>query len=271
MSGTGEQKVTLANGGETLCCWFDGPVAVVQLNRPEVHNALDPALCIRLQRSLEQLDGDPEVRAIVLTGAGRSFCSGDDLNIVREADGDAFHRAIEQLQSVTRCLLDLRKPVICALNGPAFGAGLELALACDIRMATPAFACATPEVRLGLIATNAATVLLPLLIGPGRARRMLLGGARVDAAWCLEAGLVDAIDDAETLLASAVAWASEFGEGGPEAIAATRRLLHAPLSAALSAALDAETAVCVAAQRSDEGQEGVAAYFERRTPAWRRT
>jgi enoyl-CoA hydratase/carnithine racemase len=269
MDEAGERNLTLADGAETLRCGFDGPVAVVQLNRPQVRNALDPALCIRLQRTLEQLDDDPEVRAIVLTGAGRTFCSGDDLNVVRAASEADFRRAIERLQALTRCLVDLETPVVCALNGPALGAGLELALACDVRIAAPGFFCATPEVRLGLIATNAATVLLPLLIGPGRARRMLLGGGRVDAAWCLSAGLIDAIDEAETLLASALAWASEFAEAGPAALAASRRLLNAPLRAALGAALDQEADACVAAQASAEGREGVAAHFERRPPAWR--
>lgn len=216
------------DGAGVLDAWMEGRTAVVRLNRPHVHNALDEALTRRLAAELGRIDADAGARAIVLTGAGASFCSGDDLSLVRDADPAQFERSIQGLQDLTAALLHLRKPVICALNGPAYGAGLELVLACDLRLATPDFLCATPEVKLGLIATNAATVLLPQLVGPARARRMLLTGARMDATWCHAAGLVDEIVEAQDLMPRALGLAAEFALAGPGALAATRRLLAAP-------------------------------------------
>lgn len=255
--------------GGVLSARVEGAVAVVTLNRPHVHNALDSELTRSLTQALRRFDEEPSVRALVLTGAGASFCSGDDLRTVRDADSGAFRRSIEQLQNLTACLIGLRKPIVCALNGPAFGAGLELVLACDVRVATPAFACATPEVRLGLIATNAATVLLPHLVGPSRARRMLFTGERMDAAWCLAAGLVDEVVPPEDLMPAAMRMASDYLVAAPEALATTRKLLMAPMKAALDEALRAEGEACVVAREAGEGREGVDAWFGERLPAWR--
>jgi enoyl-CoA hydratase/carnithine racemase len=245
-----------------------GPAAVVVLNRPEVHNALDEALLGRLCEVLQELDRDGAVRAIVLTGAGTSFCSGDDLRVARSGGAGDFARSVHGLQRVAAHMFALSKPIIGALNGPAFGGGLELTLGCDMRICTPGFLCATPEVRLGLIMTNAASVLLPLLIGPSRAARMLLTGARVEADWCLDAGLVDEIVPPEALLDRALALAGEVAGAGPEAVAATRRLLNAPLAARIAAALEAEAEACVDAGRSPEAAEGLAAFFDKRVPRW---
>lgn len=248
--------------------WRQGPVSVVQLSRPRVHNALNEAMMQELHRQLLAADQDPSVRALVLTGAGASFCSGDDLRIVREARPEDFKRAIDGLQALTVCLFQLRKPVVCAFNGPAFGAGLELALACDARLATQTFVCSTPEVQLGLIITNGASVLLPLLIGGARARRLMLTGSRVDAQWCLQAGLVDELVPDDSLIARAVELAGAMASGAPMAIAESRRLLNAPLLAALNEALRAEARQCVLARESRDGREGVVAFFEGRAPVW---
>ena len=177
--------------GGILLTSADGPVVTLRLNRPHVHNAFDDALLVALEAELARLDRADAVRAVILTGEGRSFSSGDDLKGLRDASDEAFAHSIDALQCVTARLFDMAKPVICALNGPAYGAGLELALACDVRLAAPGFVCATPEVRLGLVATNGASLLLPLLVGQSRARRMLLSGGSRNADWCLAAGLVE--------------------------------------------------------------------------------
>lgn len=255
--------------GGVLGAWTEGSTAVLRLQRPHVHNALDRALLAALHAELQRLEADPSIRAVILTGQGASFCAGDDLQTVRDSSPEEFRRSIEELQGLTARLLRRTHPVICAFNGPAYGAGLELSLACDIRLATPNFACSTPEVKLGLIATNAATVLLPHLVGPARARRMLFSGARMDARWCVEAGLIDEIVGPQVLMDRALALAAEFAEGGPGAVAETRRLLNAPLRDALDAALIDESATCVAARESHEGREGVESYFASRAPEWR--
>jgi enoyl-CoA hydratase/carnithine racemase len=222
-------------------------VVVLALDRPHVHNALDRAMVDALAHALAHADADPSVRAVVLTGVGASFCSGDDLREAAAADRDAFRELLAGLQRLTTTLVELGKPVVAAFNGPAYGAGLELALGCDARLATPSFTCATPEVQLGLLATGGASLLLPMLVGPARARRLLLSGATVDAAWCLAAGLVDELVEPDRLLARAVTLARELSAGPAGAVAQTRALLAGRLAAALPDALADEATACLEA------------------------
>lgn len=244
-----------------------GRTGVVEINRPAARNALDDPLLDLLISAIESLRDDAQIRALILTGVGPVFCAGDDLKCALRATPEQFAATVYRLQALSVALLDFGKPSIAAMNGPAFGGGLELALNCDIRIATASFQCATPEVRLGLTPTNAATVLLPLLVGHSKARRMLFGGARYDARWCLDAGLLDEITSSEDLLPRAVAIAEELSSGAPSALAATRRLLNAPLKDALTSALAAETEICLAAHRS-EGPRGVRAFLSGQAPPW---
>lgn len=255
-------------GGESLLLSVAGAVATLTLNRPRIHNALDDRLLARLESALAAIDCDPAIRAVVLTGAGRSFSAGDDLKNLRSSGADAFADTIRALQRVAAAMVALSKPIVAALNGPAYGAGLELVLACDMRVATADFVCATPEVRLGLVATNGASLLLPLLIGPSRARQLLLSGERRDAAWCERVGLIDEIVAADRLATRAAELALALGGGAPRATAATRALLNGPLAEMLRGALEAEAAACIAARASDEAGEGVDAFFARRAPRW---
>lgn len=243
-------------------------VTVLTLNRPRVHNALDRALMESLCDALASAAGDSAVRAIVLTGAGRSFCSGDDLKALRSESPEHFAEVIADLQALSAALFASPKPVIAALNGPAYGAGLELVLACDARLAAESFVGATPEVRLGLVPTNGASLLLPLLVGQARAREMMIGGETMSAAWCLEAGLIDEILPAEALMPRAIALAEEMARGAPGATAAIRRMTNAPLQAAFAEALRREAETCVEARRTSECKEGVEAFFARRPPDW---
>ncbi|MFC3714281.1 enoyl-CoA hydratase/isomerase family protein [Sphingoaurantiacus capsulatus] len=260
-----------ANGeGDSLVVSVANAVATLRLNRPRVHNALDDDLLAQLESALAAADRDPAVRALVLTGTGPTFSAGDDLKNLRDGSHEDFAVTIRALQRVTAAMVGLSKPIIAALNGPAYGAGLELVLACDMRFATPRFACATPEVRLGLVATNGASLILPLLIGPSRARHLLMSGATREAHWCASVGLVDEIVADEALLPRATTLAAELSSGAPGATAATRALLNVPFADAMKAALDAEAAACIEARASAEADEGVAAFFAKRPPAWTR-
>jgi 2-(1,2-epoxy-1,2-dihydrophenyl)acetyl-CoA isomerase len=243
-------------------------VAVLTLNRPHVHNALNQPLLDALDQAIAAAIADPAVRALVLTGAGRSFCSGDDLKALRDEPASSFAQVIAQLQALTASLLASPKPVIAALNGPAYGAGLELVFACDGRIAADTFVAATPEVRLGLLSTNGASVLLPLLVGQARAREMIFGAEPRDAAWCLDAGLIDEIAAPDALLPRALAIAAQMAKGAPGAVAAARRLLNAPMEAALGNALRLEAELCIAARSTPECAEGVDAHFAGREPDW---
>jgi enoyl-CoA hydratase/carnithine racemase len=245
-----------------------GRIGVLQIDRPAARNALDDQLLDSLIAAVESMRDDSEMRALILTGAGTVFCAGDDLKAALKATRAQFASTIRRLQTLSIALLDLGKPTVAALNGPAFGAGLELALNCDIRIATAEFQCATPEVQLGLTPTNAATVLLPLIVGRSNARRMLFGGARFDARWCLQTGLIDELTTGADLLPRAVAIAEELSSGAPLALAATRRLLDAPLRETLERALEAEEEVCVAAHGA-EALAGVRAFLAKEPTPWK--
>ena len=245
-----------------------GRIGVLQIDRPAARNALDDQLLDELIGAVESMRDDNQVRAVVLTGAGTVFCAGDDLKAALAATGAQFAGSIRRLQTLSVALLDLGKPTVAAMNGPAFGGGLELALNCDVRIATADFQCATPEVQLGRPPPNAATVLLPLIIGHSNARRMMFSGARFDARWCLLAGLIDELTTSADLLPRAVAIAEELSSGAPLALAATRRLLNEPLRETLKRALDAEEEVCVAAHGA-EALAGVRAFLAKDPTPWK--
>ena len=218
-------------------------IALLRIDRP-AGNALDDALLTELTSEVERLQGNCEVRVLIITGAGRAFCTGCDLKALDNAE--QFATTIRLLQKVSMALLCFDKPIIAALNGPALGAGLSVALNCDVRVATTDFYCEPPEVRLGSTPTNGASLLLPLLIGPSRAR-LLLSGMRVDAQACLRMGLVDELTGPEHLLSRAIAIAEEFASSSRTAVATTRGLLTTALRAAFTATLSAETSACLAA------------------------
>jgi 2-(1,2-epoxy-1,2-dihydrophenyl)acetyl-CoA isomerase len=242
----------------------DDGICLLTLVRPDVHNALDLVTMESLVSEIERAGEDSAVRALVLTGEGASFCSGDDLRDVRSSTRTEFVRVLTALQRLTQSIFDCPLPVVGALNGPAYGAGLELVLACDARVAVSGFVCAAPEVRLGLVATNGASLLLPMIVGPARARRMLMSGGEFDAAWCLEAGLLEAVVDPDELLRTARATALELAGGHPNAVAATRWLLNAPIAEAMRAALAAEAASCSEARESEEARAAIQAFFDGR-------
>jgi enoyl-CoA hydratase/carnithine racemase len=235
-------------------------IALLEMDRPAARNALDDALVAELTAEIHRLQGNRALRALIITGAGQAFCSGNDMKAIAKADAVQFAHTIRLQQKLSMTLLDFDKPIVAALNGPALGAGLALALNCDIRVATTDFYCSTPGIRLGLTPTNGASILMPLLTGPSRARRLLLTGMRVNAQWCLRVGLVDELTTSEDLLPRAVAIAEEFSTSSFAAVGATRRLLTTVLKDTFAAVLRAETSACLAAREAD-GVEAVKAFL----------
>lgn len=255
---------TPALGSSTVRWERIDDICVLTLARPEVHNALDLPTIEALTTALGHVGRVPGLRAVVITGEGPSFCSGDDLRDVSTATRAAFARVLAALQKLTQTIFDASVPVVAALNGPAYGAGLELILACDARVAVPTFACAAPEVRLGLVATNAASLLLPQIVGPANARLLLMSGRDFDLGWCVDAGLVDVVAEPTELLTVARARAAELAGGRPNAVAATRWMLNAPIADALRAALATEAGLCAECRESEEAIDAVRAFFDGR-------
>ncbi|WP_412520839.1 enoyl-CoA hydratase/isomerase family protein [Actinomadura madurae] len=221
-------------------------VALIRLARPHRRNALDSLSATRLA---EAIGTTCDAKAIVVTGAGSAFCSGDDLYEISTASADRFRKAIEALQRITLAILDAPVPVIAAINGAAMGAGLELTLACDLRIAatTATFGC--PEVRWGLTVTNGASVLLPDLVGAEHADSMIAEGRTFDAQWALAAGLVHEVVPGEHLIRRAALMARGLN-----------RRRHVEDRPRLLAALSEETRVACGAWHQETAQRALAEF-----------
>ncbi|MDQ1712040.1 MAG: hypothetical protein QOE45_1490 [Frankiaceae bacterium] len=238
-------------------------VAVLTLDLPERRNAMTAELTSAWVAAVEALRGDPAVRAVVVTGAGSAFCAGGDLSWIGESPDLTVMAVRERMLPFYRAWLSVRMlpvPVIAAVNGPAVGAGLCLALACDIRYAAREASFSAPFAKLGMHPGMAATYLLPEVVGVARARELLLTGRRVDAAEAYAIGLVSAV--ADDVLATALAAAEGIAASAPIAVRLTKAALAAPLDAALEWEALAQPLTMISADL----REGLAARAERRPP-----
>lgn len=250
-------------------------VLTLTLNRPDVHNAFGDELVGTLSDILERTDDDPAIRAIVLTGAGASFSAGADMNWMR---GMIAASAEENEQDALRLARMLRrlnyhgKPTIARVNGPAIGGGVGLVACCDITIASEAARFGLSEVRLGLVPA----VISPYVfrrIGERNARRYFLTGERFDAVRAREIGLVQDVVPAGDLDAAVRARIDELLRGGPQAVRHSKKLVFsaANIDATRQRQADQDNARLIARLRvSEEGQEGLAAFLDKRAPAWLR-
>lgn len=237
-------------------------VRVVTLNRPHRLNAIVPELLEELVAALGAADRDPAVRAIILTGAGRAFCSGDDLKeFAAEAKDAASARAyIERIQDVTRAMVLGDTPVVGAIRGWAVGGGLEWVINCDFALASEGTRFFFPEVGWGMFVTGGVTALLPRLVGLQRARELMLLGERFDAAQAHEWGLVWRVVPDDALMRDALALAHRIAALPSGPVRDLRRILAGPGHAGLQAAMAAETDATVRGFLDPETAERVAAF-----------
>lgn len=250
----------------------------VTLDRPERLNALDEAMAGELLGLLTEARHDDGVRALVLTGAGRGFCAGADVGDIAAAAADGDLSPAGLRQSLRRrnvplalALLGFDKPVVAAVNGPCAGAGIGIALACDLLVASEAATFSVAFVRRGLVPDYATTFLLPRLVGLRVARELCLLGDRFDAARAERLGLVTEVVAPAALLPTAHAYARRFAEGAGVALRLTKQLLSDPFQGDAAAALEREftaQALCLA---SEDAVEGARSFLEKRPPrfAWR--
>jgi len=241
-------------------------VAVLTIHRPAKLNAFTPSMTEALISHVTQLNEEPEVRAVVLTGAGRAFCAGSD--IAGLAD---YPSAVEFGNRPDYCdtIRLLRQPVIAAVNGHALGGGLELALACDIRLAAEPATFAAPEIKLGWIGGGGMSALLAHSIGASNAALMLLTGDPVDAAPALRWGLVTEVRPASELTGRAVELAAVIASRAPIAAQAAKRNLRAAFEMPLGRAIDYERQLQTICFATEDAAEGRAAFAERRPPVFR--
>jgi enoyl-CoA hydratase/carnithine racemase len=236
-------------------------VALLTLNRPDKRNAVNEEMRAELTAAFAGFDADPSLRVVVLTGAGSAFCAGGDLSASTVPDPDR-PRIIEPLDKFA-------KPVIAAINGVAFGGGLELALACDLRIASHAARFALPEVRLGSLPGSGGTQRLPAVVGPSLAAQMILTGEPIDAARALAAGLVSELCAPEKLLDAALAHARAIARNAPLAVIAAKRLLRAAVATHDAQRLDFERRLFNELARTEDRNEGRRAFREKRDPVFK--
>jgi enoyl-CoA hydratase len=254
---------------ETLRLSIDDGVATVTIHRPEKRNALNAQVRRELVDALDALAADPDVRVVILTGAGdRAFVAGADIGEFAERS-PLEQRAAMEGRRVFEVLADHPKPTIAALNGYALGGGCELALACDLRIAARSARLGQPEVALGLLPGGGGTQRLPRLVGLGRAMRMILTGDLVDAEEAARIGLVDEVVDDDALTERARAVATRIAAHSPVAIKLIKQAVRAAAELPLSAGLALERELFITAFASEDRAEGVAAFLEKRTPAFR--
>lgn len=245
-------------------------VAVLTLNRPERHNALDPATSAAMAQLLAGLDDDEGVRCIVLTGAGeRAFCTGADIPSMLPwiRDNVVHGRDDPQLGGLTH-RPRTRKPLLAAVNGLALGGGLELALACDLRIASERARFGLPEIKLGVLAGAGGCTRLPRAIPEALAAEMILTGEPIDAAGALQAGLVSRVVPAAELMDTALDLAATVASRAPLSVLACTRLLRRRKFADLQAALADERAEFTGLLLSDDAQQGVRAFSGGPAAVW---
>ena len=251
-------------------------VATLTLNRPEARNALSDELTPALRRMIARLGNDPSVGALVITGAGTAFCAGGDVKGMGAGRGPGrttertADEAVLELQqrqrTLTGVLVGLPVPTIASLPGPAAGAGLSIALACDIRFAAASSFVTTGYARIGLTGDYGINWLLTRLVGTAKARELMFTADRVDARTCLRIGLVNRIYADESLRSETASFAARLAAGPREAIALIKRNLERALTSDFLPALDAEAELLVQAAATDEHREAVRAFIEKRPP-----
>ena len=242
---------------------LDGGVLTITLNRPDVLNAFNRAVHEGFRAALKQARS-ADVRAVVVTGAGRGFCVGQDLTEFREAPGDIGDRLRGGYHQTILGLRTLEKPVIAAVNGPAAGAGLSLACACDLRIAADSASFVPAFIGIGLVPDSGATWFVPRLIGPARAFEWLTQNRKLGAAEAHAWGLVDEVVEATALAGRAAEVAARYAEAPTLAIGMTKRLLEAAADSTLEEQLEREAQLQSAATRTADFREGVNAFLEKR-------
>jgi E-phenylitaconyl-CoA hydratase len=245
-------------------------VATITLNRPEAMNSIDPELRRQLKGVWARIHADDSIRVAILTGAGeKAFCTGSDLKKTMPPKESFAQTAFGQAGSDHLLAgLNTDKPLICAINGYAMGGGMELALACDIRLASENAQFALSEVRIGSIPGAGGTQRLPRAIGASNAMLMLLTGDRIDAAEALRVGLVSKVVAADQLMPAAQAIARRIAQNAPLAVRAVKRLVQQGMDMPLNAAIDTERYVFGLLRDTEDRIEGRRAFQEKRSPVY---
>jgi len=242
----------------------DGAVLTITLNRPEVFNAFNAALHAALNAALTEA-ADPAVRAVVVTGAGRGFCAGQDLTEFREAAADIRERLESTYHPNIRAIRALEKPVIAAVNGPCAGAGLSLAAACDLRLAADSASFVPGFIGIGLVPDSGGSYFVRRLLGTARAFEWMTTNRKLSAAEAHAWGFVNEVVEADQLLDRAGELAQTYASLPTKAVGMTKRLFDHAENATLDEQLELEAQLQSEATQTSDFREGVSAFLEKRS------
>jgi methylglutaconyl-CoA hydratase len=248
-----------------LCDVRDG-IATITLNRPAAANALSMELAAAIGHAFARVRGDESVRAVILTGAGKAFCAGADLKERRAMTLEETRSFLRSLNAVVNAVAAFPRPVIAAINGAAFGGGLELALACDLRLAAGGAELGLVETRLGIIPGAGGTQRLARIAGIAVAKELILTGRRISAERALELRIVSAVCAASELAEAAARLAGELASAGPLAVTQAKRAIDGGFDLALPEALAHERDCYEVVLESEDRNEGLRAFVEKRPP-----
>jgi len=254
---------------DTVQAEVRGPVAVLTLNRPPRMNAINRDLLACLTGAVGAAVDNRDVRALVIAGAGRAFSAGADLDEIGALpDAHAFRAFITRMTEVYQVLADCQKPSVAALHGVAFGGGLELALACDLRVAEPGTRLGVPEMKLGVLPGAGGTQRLPRLVPAGLAKQMILTGEPITGERAYVVGLVSELAEPGQALTAAVALAGRLAAGAPLALAAGKRLVDRGAGLDLATAISYEAESVSMLFGTADQAEGLSAFRARRPPTF---
>ncbi|AAB90798.1 enoyl-CoA hydratase/isomerase family protein [Archaeoglobus fulgidus] len=253
--------------GERVKLELDGEIAVATLNRPEKLNALDTKTRMELA---EVIEGIEEVaRVLIITGSGKAFAAGADINELLQRDAIKAFEATKLGTDLFSRIEELEIPVIAAVNGYTLGGGCELAMACDIRIASEKAKFGQPEINLAIIPGAGGTQRLPRLVGLGMAKKLVLTGEIIDAQTALRIGLVEEVVEHERLMERAKEVAAKIIEKSPLAVKVAKKALNASINMPLKEGLRYEASLFALLFSSEDAKEGMRAFLEKRKPEFR--
>ncbi len=255
---------------ETIILETDSSVATITLNRPDKLNAIGGPMREEIRDALERIEADPELRVCVLTGAGRGFCAGGDIDNLKrlreEGDEQGFQEILAKGKGVSRYIRSMSKPVIAAVNGPCAGAGFSLALSCDMRIASAEASFGPSFARIGLHPDWGGSWLLPRLIGTARSCELVFTGNMISASEAGRIGLANRVVPHGELLSTVGELARAMARNPPGVLRLAKQSIYGSLTSDFEAAAAAETEAQMECFRSNDFLEGVTAFLEKRKP-----
>ena len=259
---------------EDLILEKEGNIAIITLNRPDRLNAISPAMRDGFPKALEEVRQDDDIRVMILTGAGRGFCSGADVSgqaarLAGEAAAKSRRETLEVVGHIGMLIRELEKPTIAAVNGVAAGAGFSYAMACDIRFASDRARFISVFVRRGLVPDSGLTYFLPRLVGTSKACEIMFTGNPIDAEEALRIGLVSKVVPHDDLMNVAREFASVIAKGPPISLELTKKAIYRGIERDLRTQMDFESYAQTVCRGTEDHREGVRSFMEKREPIFK--